>query len=127
MARWAAHPLRWAWGVAPEQRPECVSQAIVQWLSQAHINTAAIDPGKPDPGKPDPGKLGQNGTNESFNDKCRDECLNREWFRHRVDANVIIEQWRGHSNEISPHCTVGNLTPWAFIQPVDPHAAGANF
>ena len=38
---------------------------------RAGIATALIDPGKP----------WQNGTNESFNGKLRDECLSVEWFR----------------------------------------------
>ena len=39
--------------------PEFVSRAVLQWLQQAEIETAAIDPGKP----------WQNGANESFNGK----------------------------------------------------------
>ena len=53
--------------------PEFVSRAILQWLLAAGIDTALIDPGKP----------WQNGTDESFNGKFRDECLNVEWFRTR--------------------------------------------
>lgn len=37
--------------------PEFVSRAILQWLTDAHIETAITDPGKP----------WQNGTSESFN------------------------------------------------------------
>jgi putative transposase len=44
----------------------------------------------------DPGKPWQNGTRESFNGKCRDECLSMEWFRDGVEALVVIEQWRWH-------------------------------
>jgi len=40
------------------------------------IHTAHIDPGKP----------WQNGTDESFNGKFRDECLSLEWFRSRRAA-----------------------------------------
>jgi putative transposase len=49
--------------------PEFVSRAILRWLLQANIDTAHIDPGKP----------WQNGNNESFNGKFRDECLSMEW------------------------------------------------
>jgi putative transposase len=51
------------------------------------------------------------GTNESFNGKFRDECLNLEWFRHRVEAKIVIEQWRQHYNEQRPHSSLGYQTP----------------
>lgn len=51
--------------------PEFVSHAVLKWLTENRIDTALIDPGKP----------WQNGTNESFNGKFRDECLSLEWFR----------------------------------------------
>jgi putative transposase len=86
--------------------PEFVSRAILKWLQEAHIDTAAIDPGKP----------WQNGTNESFNGKFRDECLSMEWFRNRVDAKIMIESWRQHFNEVRPHSSLGNLTPAQFKQ-----------
>jgi putative transposase len=64
--------------------PEFVSHAILQRLPNAHIETAIIDPGGP----------WQNGTNESFNGKFRDECLGVEWFRTRREAQVVIAAWR---------------------------------
>ena len=85
--------------------PEFVSRAILRWLSSSDIDTALIDPGKP----------WQNGTNESFNDKFRDECLSLEWFRSRPEAKVVIETWRRHYNEVRPHSSLGYLTPKEFI------------
>jgi len=85
--------------------PEFVSRAVIRWLHGSDIETAAIDPGKP----------WQNGTNESFNDKFRDECLSLEWFRSRAEAKVIIEAWRRHYNDVRPHSSLGNLTPREFI------------
>ena len=64
--------------------PEFVSRAILRWLTGAQIDTAHIDPGKP----------WQNGSNESFNGKLRDECLSMEWFKNRIDAKIVIENWR---------------------------------
>ena len=58
--------------------PEFVATAILRWLQTAQIETALIDPGKP----------WQNGADESFNGKFRDECLSLQWFRNRVDAKV---------------------------------------
>ncbi len=76
---------------ALDSGPEFVSQAILQWLTDARIETALIDPGKP----------WQNGTDESFNGRFRDECLSMEWFRTRREAKVIIETWRRHYNHVS--------------------------
>ena len=84
--------------------PEFVSRAILQWLLAAGIDTALIDPGKP----------WQNGTDESFNGKFRDECLNVEWFRTRPEATIVIEQWRRHYNDVRPHSSLGYLTPQEF-------------
>jgi putative transposase len=61
--------------------PEFVSRAVLRWLDGAGIDTAAIDPGKP----------WQNGANESFNGKFRDECLGMQWFKNRIDATVAID------------------------------------
>lgn len=84
--------------------PEFVSRAILTWMTDAAIQTALIDPGKP----------WQNGTDESFNGKLRDECLSVEWFRSRAEARVIIEAWRRHYNEIRPHSSLGYRTPAEF-------------
>jgi Integrase core domain len=46
------------------------SNAILRWPTDARIDTAVIDAGKP----------WQNGTNESFNGKFRDECLSVKCF-----------------------------------------------
>ena len=84
--------------------PEFVSRAILRWLHTANIDTALNDPGKP----------WQNGADESFNGKFRDEFLTLQWFRNRVDAKVATEQWRRHYNEVRPHSSLGYLTPLEF-------------
>jgi putative transposase len=86
--------------------PEFVSRAILQWLQQAEIETAAIDPGKP----------WQNGMNESFNGKFRDECLGMQWFKNRIDAKVVIEDWRKMYNGVRPHSSLQNLTPTEYAR-----------
>ena len=40
---------------------------------------------------------------ESFHDKLRDECLNREFFGNLHEARVILEGWRVEYNERRPH------------------------
>src|SRR5690606_927828 len=86
--------------------PEFVSRAVLRWLAEANIDTAHIDPGKP----------WQNGSNESFNGKFRDECLSMQWFKNRIDAKILIEQFRREYNEIRPHSSLGQLTPLQFKQ-----------
>lgn len=86
--------------------PEFVSRAILEWIADAGIGTALIDPGKP----------WQNGTDESFNGKFRDECLSIEWFRSRDEARVVIETWRLHYNAVRPHSSLNYLTPLEFKQ-----------
>jgi putative transposase len=88
--------------------PEFVSRAVLQWLLDAGIETAPIDPGKP----------WQNGANESFNGKFRDECLGMQWFKNRIDAKVAIEDWRKMYNEVRPHSSLGNLTPSEYAEKI---------
>jgi putative transposase len=84
--------------------PEFVALALLRWTQTAGIDPAFIDPGKP----------WQNGTDESFNGKFRNECLTVEWFRNRVEAKVGIERWRRHYNEERPHMSLGDQTPAEF-------------
>ncbi len=86
--------------------PEFVSRAVLRWLQDAGIDTAPIDPGKP----------WQNGANESFNGKFRDECLGMQWFKNRIDAKVAIENWRKMYNGVRPHSSLNNLTPLEYVE-----------
>ena len=87
--------------IRSDNGPDFVSRAVLQWITDAKIDTAHIEPGKP----------WQNGTDESFNGKLRDECLSMEWFRSRTEARVIIEAWRRHYNAVRPHSSLGYRTP----------------
>ena len=89
--------------------PEFVARAILQWLQTAAIDTALIDPGKP----------WQNGADESFNGKCRDQHLSLQWFRNRVEAKVSIEAWRSHYNDVRPNSSLGALRCQNRRRPVD--------
>lgn len=84
--------------------PEFVSLAVMKWLADEGIETAYSAPGKP----------WQNGTDESFNGRLRDECLNMEWFRSRKEAAGVIEAWRRHYNDVRPHSSLAYLTPTEF-------------
>jgi putative transposase len=83
---------------------EFVSRTVLRWLNQSNINTACTDPGKP----------WQNGSNESFNGKFRDECLSMQWFKNRIDAKILIEEFRRQFNEVRPHSSLEQLTPAEF-------------
>ena len=85
---------------------EFISRAILRWLADEKIETALIDPGKP----------WQNGSNESFNGKFRDECLGMQWFQNRTEARVVIEAWRREYNTVRPHSSLGDLTPAEFAE-----------
>jgi putative transposase len=84
--------------------PEFVASRVKEWLKRSGVETAYIEGGKP----------WQNGLNESFNGKLRDECLNLEWFRNRAEAKIVIEQWRKHYNDKRPHSSLGYKTPAQF-------------
>ena len=84
--------------------PEFVSKALLEWATKESLQLALIDPGKP----------WQYGTNESFNGKFRDECLSMEWFRNRMEAKVVIEDWRIHYNDVRPHSSLDYKTPNEF-------------
>jgi len=61
--------------------PEFVSVALLKLATKSGLRNLLIKPGKP----------WQNGTNESFNGKFRDECLAMNWFYSRTHAKVLIE------------------------------------
>ena len=86
--------------------PEFVSKAVCQWLKEAGSSTLFIKPGSP----------WENGYIESFNDKLRDECLNREVFRNGKEAQTIVEAFRQEYNNYRPHSSLGYLTPAEFAR-----------
>jgi putative transposase len=84
--------------------PEFVATAVQEWLAAEGVSTVYSQPGKP----------WQNGTNESFNGKFRDECLDAEWFPNRRVAKVLIEAYRVKFNEFRPHSSLQQKTPREF-------------
>jgi transposase InsO family protein len=84
--------------------PEFIAYAIQDWLKSKGVKTIYITPGSP----------WENAYIESFHDKLRDECLNRELFGSLLEAQVIIEQWRLEYNGLRPHSSLGYRTPDEF-------------
>ena len=80
---------------------EFTAQAIRDWLARLGVKTLFIEPGSP----------WENGYNESFNGKLRDELLNSEIFYSLKEAQVLIEAWRQHYNTARPHSSLGYRPP----------------
>jgi putative transposase len=80
---------------------EFTAKPLKDWLHKLGIKTAYIEPGSP----------WENGYNESFNGRLRDELLNGEVFYTLKEAQVIIEQWRNHYNHVRPHSSLGYRPP----------------
>ena len=84
--------------------PEFIAYAIQDWLRDKNVKTIYITPGSP----------WENPYIESFHDKLRDECLNREIFGSLWEARVVIEQWRLYYNAERPHSSLRYQTPAEF-------------
>jgi putative transposase len=80
---------------------EFTAKAVRDWLRRVEVKTLYIAPGSP----------WENGYNESFNGKLRDELLNGEIFYSLKEAQVLIERWRCHYNSIRPHSALGCRPP----------------
>ena len=78
-----------------------MAKALRDWLRRLSVRTLYIEPGSP----------WENGYNESFNGKLRDELLNGEIFYSLKEARIVIEQWRQHYNTIRPHSALGYRPP----------------
>ncbi len=71
-----------------------------EWLNVIQIKTLFIEPGS----------LWENGYNEAFNGKLRDELLNCEIFYTLKEAQILIEEWRKTYNTIRPHSSLNYKT-----------------
>ena len=80
---------------------EFVAQYLQTWLHETGIATRFIEPGSP----------WQNGINESFNSRFRDECLNRELLASVLEAQGVVRNFRDEYNTIRPHSTINYRTP----------------
>ncbi len=80
---------------------EFTARIVRQWLKRIGVQTLYIEPGSP----------WENGYNESFNGKLRDELLNGEIFYTLKEAQVLIERWRFEYNTFRPHSSLNNRPP----------------
>lgn len=87
--------------IRSDNGPEFAATAVREWLEQVGVKTLFIEPGSP----------WENGYNESFNGKLRDELLAREIFYTLHEAQVLIERWRVAYNTVRPHSALGYRPP----------------
>ncbi len=80
---------------------EFAADLVRKWLAKLKVKTLFIEPGSPR----------ENGYNESFNGKLRDELLNGEIFYTLKAAQILIEQWRSWYNTIRPHSSLNCQPP----------------
>ena len=80
---------------------EFTATVVREWLPRVGVKTLYIEPGSP----------WENGYNESFNGKLRDELLAREIFYTLEEARVLIERWRQSYNQVRPHSSLGYRPP----------------
>ena len=92
--------------IVSDNGTEFTSMAILKWVQDNGIDWHYIQPGKPT----------QNAFIESFNGRLRDECLNETLFSSLNDAREELEKWREDYNHHRPHSSIGNLTPFEFVE-----------
>ena len=80
---------------------EFTARVVHQWIKRLGVQTLFIEPGSP----------WENGYNESFNGKFRDELLNGEIFYTLKEAQVLIEEWRLEYNTFRPHSSLKYRPP----------------
>ena len=89
--------------IRSDNGPEFVAKAVQDWIAAVGANTAYIAPGSP----------WKNGFIESINARLRDELLNGEIFYTLREAQIIIESWRRHYNDIRTHRSLDKDAPVA--------------
>ncbi len=80
--------------------PELVSQALHQFCD-GKVGLSYIPPGTP----------WNNGYIESFNNRLRRECLNRNHWNSLLEARVVIGDFKDEHNHRHRHSALGYLTP----------------
>ncbi len=104
--------------IRSDNGPEFVAKAVKSWLQALGVDTLYIEPGSP----------WENPFIESFHSRLRDEVLNRESFANRLEAHVILQDFRRRYNDERPHSSLGYKTPseaWLAATPARPGAATA--
>jgi len=87
--------------IRSDNGPEFTAERVKDWLPKVGVRTLFIEPGSP----------WENGYNESFNGKFRDELLNGELLDTVWEGRVLAERWRKEYNSKRPHSSLGYKPP----------------
>ena len=90
--------------IRSDNGPEFIATAIRRYLEATGIGTLYIEPGSP----------WENGYQESFFSRFRDELLNAELFMDLPDAKSMAGYWQTNYNHRRPHSSLAYLTPAEF-------------
>ena len=100
--------------LSSDNGPEFTAKRVREGLGNLGVKTLFIEPRSP----------WENGYNESFNGKLRDELLNGELFETLLEARVLVERWRRQHDTVRPHSSIGYRPPVPeAIQPCPPGPA----
>ena len=92
---------------------EFTSKPIKAKLASLGVRTLYIEPGSP----------WENGYNESFNGRFRDEFLKTEAFYTLKEAEVLTAKWLHLYNHIRPHSSLGYKPPAPLARSLDKGAS----
>jgi len=81
--------------------PEMISKALRQFCADSTVGVSFIPPGTP----------WNNGHIESFNNRLRRECLNRNHWNSLLEARVVIGDFKTEHNQRHRHSALGYQTP----------------
>ena len=87
--------------IRSDNGPEITAKAVRGWLELVGVKTLFIELGSP----------WENGYNESFNSKQRDELLNRKIFYSLREVQILAERWWRKYNTFRPHSSLGYRAP----------------
>jgi putative transposase len=81
--------------------PEFISEVLDKWACEHKVPLNFSRQGKPT----------DNDHIESFDGRCREECLTAKWFLSPEDARNKIEAWRRDHDEVRTHSALDWLAP----------------
>ena len=87
--------------IRSDDEPEFTALELRRWLSGLGVKTPSIKPESP----------WEDGHNESFNGRLRDEPLNVEVFHTLLETEVLAERWRRCCSTVRPHTSLGYVPP----------------